>query len=507
MPPEILLNVIDLAGRESLPALRLTNKYLCAVSNTPFATLHFSERRHVQSEYSMDALVEITAHPFFGKFVKTVILSGSRPEIRSNPFVKNVPRSCTPCTPTLSSSLCKHPAPHHIALRFERLAGKLQKAFSNIRHHSTLVSIGVCDSAHMCFGSAQYHADCATISKISSRSDIDFSKPIECNQFVKTYETIFSATVHSGCRIKGIKLFTSRVRYPDTPSHLTEVRDMMRHFVDYLHRKLSIEWSLQLSRSRTPRYYLKYDQDTSELDLSGLHFDLPAFGNVEVQTRRILALLVDRTMVQVKLRDCWFREPEVLRTLCSPTLERLTLHHVTLHTSEPGTNIWSSFLDLLSRTSRLKYLELHHCAYEFLDAENENADPNADHRWLELPSGLYQVSPEMDEDQLRFFLAPSGDREETIVLSDPTSIAVQLKTLADQVAQMEINKVAEIEREGWVRTDIIGVCKDPVSAEANMSGENEHRTVQNNQTGETSKNHDEQPENNHDDHDELATTH
>jgi hypothetical protein len=369
----------------------------------------------------------------------------------------------------------------------------------------------------MCFGSAHYHADCATISKISKISswpNIDSSQRIERKQFVKTFQTTFYATVRSGCKVKGIKLYTSSVRYPDTPSHVTEVRHMMRHSVDYLYPKFSIEWSLQLSDPRTPRYYLKYDHDTSELDLSRLEFESPAHGVVEVETRRILARLLDRPMIQVRLRDCWFQEPELLKALCSPTRERLTLCHVTLHTSKPGTNVWSSFLDLLSRTSRLKYLELQHCAYEFLDAENDNADPDADHRWLELPSGLYQVSPELDEDQLRFFLAPSGDREEKIVLSNPTSIAVQVKTLADQVAQMEVDKVAEIEREGWVRTDIVGVCKDPVPAEDNVSGENEHHIVQDgeaDEAGETSENHGEQPENNnhnnHDDHDELATAH
>ncbi|KEQ75039.1 hypothetical protein M436DRAFT_24837, partial [Aureobasidium namibiae CBS 147.97] len=75
MPNEILSTIVDLAGSESLPALRLTNKQLRVVSDTPFATTHFLERRHVQTAFSMNGLAEITAHPFFGKFVRTVIIS------------------------------------------------------------------------------------------------------------------------------------------------------------------------------------------------------------------------------------------------------------------------------------------------------------------------------------------------------------------------------------------------------------------------------------------------
>ncbi|KEQ59067.1 uncharacterized protein M437DRAFT_20872, partial [Aureobasidium melanogenum CBS 110374] len=75
MPSEILSLIVNLVDSQSLKTLRLTNKRLCAISSGPFAKRHFSERKHVASTYSMEALVQITAHPFFGKFVKTVVIS------------------------------------------------------------------------------------------------------------------------------------------------------------------------------------------------------------------------------------------------------------------------------------------------------------------------------------------------------------------------------------------------------------------------------------------------
>ncbi|KEQ86408.1 hypothetical protein M438DRAFT_242763, partial [Aureobasidium pullulans EXF-150] len=75
MPNEVLSMIVDHAGPQAFPALRLTNKHLRAIANKPFAILNFSERKHVQSLHSMEALVEITAHAFFGIFVKKVIVS------------------------------------------------------------------------------------------------------------------------------------------------------------------------------------------------------------------------------------------------------------------------------------------------------------------------------------------------------------------------------------------------------------------------------------------------
>jgi hypothetical protein len=136
MPPEILSAVVDLAGSENLPALRLASKHLCAIANSPFATLNFSERRHVQSAYSMNSLIEITTHPFFGRFVKSVIISGSRPQLCGSPVSDGPPgvvRTCSYCKPDLDNITRRHPDPNHVILTFEQLRDRPKEAFSNIR--------------------------------------------------------------------------------------------------------------------------------------------------------------------------------------------------------------------------------------------------------------------------------------------------------------------------------------------------------------------------------------
>ena len=105
-------------------------------------------------------------------------------------------------------------------------------------------------------------------------------------------------------------------------------------------------------------------------------------------------------------------------------------------------NLWSSFFDQLSRTTRLRYLEISRCQYEFSNAEDEDSETYDGRISLKLPSGVYQMNPDFGYNTT-LFLALSGDEDEKLVLSDRTDISVQIKALADRVAQMEVDKVAK----------------------------------------------------------------
>jgi hypothetical protein len=79
--------------------------------------------------------------------------------------------------------------------------------------------------------------------------------------------------------------------------------------------------------------------------------------------------------------------------------------------------------------------------------------------WFRAPNGLYQFHPEIC-DITKFYLAPSGDINKKMILSDRTSITRQLEELAEKVAQLGVDKIAQIEKEEFVRHDIVGICKD-----------------------------------------------
>jgi len=234
----------------------------------------------------------------------------------------------------------------------------------------------------------------------------------------------------------------------------------------------------------TPLYSCGYKHNTGELNLSGLYFESgpqPSLwdNSSEVEVFSMLNRLLTHPMVRVTLRDCLFEDSSYLSKFCSPSLENLTLHNVGLYTNRFDTDLWSGVLDQLSRTPNLKYFEFSKCRYEF-----DGSVDHVGHDEFQLPSGMYPVNSKQIWNA-EFHLVTCEDGQKKVILSDPASICVQLKELADQVAQMEVDKVAEIERDGWVRTNIVGFSKDIESDEDDSSDEEEDGSVQDSDQDET----------------------
>ncbi|CAD0089991.1 unnamed protein product [Aureobasidium vineae] len=507
MPAEILSAIIKLAGSGALPALRLTNKRLCAVSNDRFALQHFSERRHVASAYSMDALIEITAHPFFGKFVKTVMVSGYRPKLLTP---QESSKKCLGCGQPQSQSYCTSPAVHNLTLNQVQLAEKLEEVFSNIKRSSSSVTIGVRDCREDCYGSSGYmkYDRCSEYEE----SELDYKKfaaifRVRRRQrngsydIIGTFKAILQAAQVSGCEIEGIKLDISGGRMPriDNIAHRKEILTILSHYVDRLPQTLNFGLSFRPEYIGDPQtIYLKYDRSGSRLGLSGYSFGWTGDNDTVPSTLAMLVRLQTYPIVSVKLENCSFNELDSLWISQSPTLRRLTLRSVALYTGFFEKNFWSSLLDRLSRKNHLQHLELHHARYMFFHQGGHSMQ-------FQLSTGWYRLNNELQWDQPWFTLAPSGDVNESMILTDQTSISVQLKALADQVAQMEVDKVAEVKRDGFLRTNIVGICQDVPPDKNVMSEEDDRDEVQDGESGRTTDAHHRHSEN--DNHHELENNH
>ena len=322
-----------------------------------------------------------------------------------------------------------------------------------------------------------------------------------CTNIFETYEEIVQAAQETGCQIEGIKLYISSRTYSSTTPDPPEIRSLLCHILRSLPGNSSFELSLEPDETGKSEYYLKYDHNSGELDLVGVDFESDQsaykFGpddHPDLEVARLLNRLDAHSLAQITIKDCWVEELDLLEMICSPRLENLTLQNVGLWTVQFDTNFWSTFLDRLSRKTQLKYLRLSHCWYDFDDIE-------AGDDKFQLPSGIYQVNPELDWGA-QFYLAPGEDGQEEMVLSDRKNISGQIKALADRVAQMEVDKVAEIEREGWVRTDIVGFVKDSDADGVVVPDEEEHGNVQVNENDENRDTHGENG-----DHNELEGTH
>ncbi|KAH0012434.1 hypothetical protein KCU78_g9672, partial [Aureobasidium melanogenum] len=139
---------------------------------------------------------------------------------------------------------------------------------------------------------------------------------------------------------------------------------------------------------------------------------------------------------------------------------------MTLETDHLDTNLWSNFLDQLSRTTQLRQFEIYDSRYGFLkDNSEEFLEENffffKNRSFIVLPTGRFRLHEYISGGSRgNFFLMFSEGRASSVVLADQMSICVQLKALADQVAQMETNKIAEITSERFVSNDVVGIKQD-----------------------------------------------
>lgn len=71
LPTELKKLIVHHAEDSCLANLRLANKELNALATKPFGERMLAERRFMLSEYSLQGLVDLTAHPVFGKRSET----------------------------------------------------------------------------------------------------------------------------------------------------------------------------------------------------------------------------------------------------------------------------------------------------------------------------------------------------------------------------------------------------------------------------------------------------
>ncbi|KAI5244236.1 hypothetical protein E4T42_07156 [Aureobasidium subglaciale] len=98
LPNELLIKLSDCVAPEDLPNFRLTCKKLENISGKHFGDKRLAHCRFIFTQYSMEGLVEMTAHPVIGPCVKSVLFGTHRlsnalddllDAIKSNPGISD----------------------------------------------------------------------------------------------------------------------------------------------------------------------------------------------------------------------------------------------------------------------------------------------------------------------------------------------------------------------------------------------------------------------------------
>ncbi|KAG9594219.1 hypothetical protein KCU77_g5515, partial [Aureobasidium melanogenum] len=456
MPTELLSLLVELVDKKTFQALRLTNKRLCAVSSGHFAVQYFSTRMHVASAYSMDALIQITAHPFFSKFVKTVIISGYLPE--------------PPCECVQSQ--------HHV-LSFAKTREKLDKVFAQVKRESSSITIGVSGlyDQYPCYGAGRFVVFEDRLCDHSGR----FGPSIA---LAKVFGLVFDAAQSSGCTIEGVKVDTPSDHFDvvHNISHgLPEFAKLLQTHIIPLRKPLSLDLTIDPA---WPEGHLIYNHRTGELKLS--HFYLSSsydsvlsYQNLFPAVKQALPWLMTFSICHVQVSNCAFLGEDMLEIL-----------------------FWSNVLERLSHTTQLRYFEISAPSYLFY-VHDIDEDMRS---YLELPSGLYELK---DTSQLfacrsRFWLNLPGALDKALVLVDLTNVSVELKALADQVAQMEAEKIAEIESDGFVRNNIVGIPEETKTEEDIVSGVDDHGSKEDGTSETDNDGHEHEGDEGGDEHEHIA---
>lgn len=154
LPSEVLVMIAKNLDHKDLAPCRLASKSLSEAANNRFAKVFFSRRFHVASSYSVKALVDITAHPFFGKHVTAVIMDGVRmtkhrsqsgPVLWMEPYDEEGEMYNTDPPPRGDSEEESANFLDNAFIHSGQCQSLLQKVFENIKGHGNSVEVGVGD--------------------------------------------------------------------------------------------------------------------------------------------------------------------------------------------------------------------------------------------------------------------------------------------------------------------------------------------------------------------------
>ncbi|THW91036.1 hypothetical protein D6D15_04151 [Aureobasidium pullulans] len=416
LPPEVLVEIFNLIDNKDLPNVRLTCKKLCEAANRPFGFANFTERAHVVSPYSINALVDITEHPIFGSYVKSVSKKDYLKYYRVDRDISDK---------VILNGYVK-------TGRFGR---SMKRVFDNIRMHSQSVTISVyndkpegtrfdnepCLAPKIYFGWAQL---------IKQSPGAPVFKPAE------TLEQTVYAARRAGCLIKRIKM--------DRPSPNLRFRGEIQ-------KRLDMTIQQVLESSITPLDFhidgIRYHDESASLEIS-----------------EFMPKLREDTLLgpcPINAFYCWAKAKKIARLrfhhnsyfnirhfqpLLTSHLEYLGLDRLGVPCRDLDVNLWSEHIQSLCGLRGLRYCRLERLRYEC----ELGWDNVSDTGWLELPGQDRYVC---DYDSFHLLFRDGTKSFE----AKGESVCTELKGLVCYLEASEEQKRSQIIREGLVSHDKIGI--------------------------------------------------
>lgn len=300
LPTELLCCIADHATAHDLCNLRLVCKQLSNAAEKPYAIAHFAERQLLLSVSSIRTLLNITAHPVFGPYVRSITLALAKPVSALNDGTK--------CS---------------------RL---MKRAFETIKKHQKSISVGL-------------------------RSDVHpMSLEIGYFRYSEALKNVLVAADLAECPIHHISLSMHHHKF-----YL--LNDVLKEHLKRTEAPLKLHVHCSQKRSRALRspYTFFYDQQEGSLRLLNCDLNELAAASQGSTIKTTLASLIRRDTTQLILDHCHIHYPSELRSLLrwgKDTLNSICFRHVTLgtppHKESRSREDWSGVLTLLSDHTALQ---------------------------------------------------------------------------------------------------------------------------------------------------------
>ncbi|CAD0028312.1 unnamed protein product, partial [Aureobasidium pullulans] len=423
LPPEVLVEIFNLIDNKDLPNVRLTCKKLCEAANRPFGFANFTERAHVVSPYSINALVDITEHPIFGSYVKSVGICSARAGLEKGyPEYYRVDRDTS--DKLILNGYVK-------TGRFGRL---MKRVFDNIRMHSRSVTISVYndepdgtrfdDEPYLApktyFGWAQF---------IKQSPGAPAFKPAE------TLEQTVYAARRAGCLVKCIRM--------DRPSPMVRFRGETQKRLDMTIQQI-------LESSITPLDFhvdgIRYHNKSASLEISEFMPRLREDPIHQCPLNAFYCWVKAKKIARLRFHHNSYFNIRRFQPLLTSHLRYLRLDRLGVPCRDLDVNLWSEHIQSLCGLRGLRYCRLERLRYEC----DLGWDDVSDTSWLELPG---QGGYVCDYDSFHL-LFPDGTKS---FEAKGESVCTELKGLVYYLEASEEQKRSQIIREGLVSHDKIGI--------------------------------------------------
>jgi len=263
LPTELLCQIADSVDSTDLSNLRLVCKPLRDAANRPFGIAHVKDRRHVLTQTSIEALLEIVTHPTLGAYVDSI--------------------SMIPLFPSAAASASAPESRAEAPVDSRSYMKLMKQVFANILGHQNSVHISICSLNPM---SGHDSLDMVELVSMVSRY------PTE------TLENTLIAAIRANCHVRTLELSMHQHNFFDLRDALEDLLNPTRpplKLIIHCHRKRTVILHFP--------YTITFDQADHSLTLDGCDLSELVTARLGSSIRRFFGFLFAQT-TRLVLENC-----------------------------------------------------------------------------------------------------------------------------------------------------------------------------------------------------------